>query len=60
VERHARLTGSERAQRLLEDWAAAVAQFRTVRPRSDVARVESEHEGTEAAPAEARAARAGA
>jgi glutamate synthase (ferredoxin) len=59
IERHARLTRSPRAERLLADWAAAVGVSHVVRPRTDVARVESEHEGTELdAAAERREARA--
>jgi hypothetical protein len=30
---------------LLDEWAATLARARRVAPRSDVARVESEHEG---------------
>jgi glutamate synthase domain-containing protein 3 len=58
VERHERLTRSARARTLLAEWDAALATLRVVRPRVDVARVESEHEGHEVdapAPAEARA-----
>jgi glutamate synthase domain-containing protein 2/glutamate synthase domain-containing protein 1/glutamate synthase domain-containing protein 3 len=47
VERHYRYTGSPRAQLLLDDWGAALEDFRVVTPRTDVARRESEHEGTE-------------
>ncbi len=46
VERHARYTGSELAAALLSDWERAVAEFWHVRPRSDVAAIEDEHEGT--------------
>jgi glutamate synthase (NADPH/NADH) large chain len=45
VERHLRHTHSELAGRLLDEWAATLARARRVAPRSDVARVESEHEG---------------
>ena len=58
VERHERLTRSVRARALLADWDAAAATLKVVRPRVDVARVESEHEGHEVdapTPAEARA-----
>jgi glutamate synthase domain-containing protein 3 len=46
VERQARYTGSELASALLADWESAVAEFWHVRPRSDVAAIEDEHEGT--------------
>jgi glutamate synthase domain-containing protein 3 len=46
VERHARYTGSQLAAALLSDWETAVAEFWHVRPRSDVAAIEDEHEGT--------------
>jgi glutamate synthase domain-containing protein 2/glutamate synthase domain-containing protein 1/glutamate synthase domain-containing protein 3 len=46
VERHARYAGSELAAALLSDWETAAAEFWHVRPRSDVAAIEDEHEGT--------------
>ncbi|MGE5275343.1 MAG: glutamate synthase large subunit [Verrucomicrobiota bacterium] len=46
VERHARHTGSELAAALLGVWNEAVGDFWHVRPRSDVAAIEDEHEGT--------------
>jgi len=46
VERHARYTGSELAAALLAEWETVVAEFWHVRPRSDVAAIEDEHEGT--------------
>jgi glutamate synthase domain-containing protein 3 len=46
VERHARYAGSELAASLLADWEHALAEFWHVRPRSDVAAIEDEHEGT--------------
>ncbi len=52
VERHHRFTGSTRAHALLADWDAAVAGFRVVAPRLDVARLESAHEGTDGEVAE--------
>ena len=48
VARHLRYTGSEVAQRLLDDWGTALGQLRLIVPRADAARVESEHEGTAA------------
>ena len=51
VARHLRYTGSEVAQRLLDDWETALGRLRLIAPRADAARVESEHEGT--APVEA-------
>jgi glutamate synthase (ferredoxin) len=53
VERHTRYTGSPLATALLAGWAGAVAEFWHVRPRSDVAAIEDEHEGTGGRGAEA-------
>ena len=52
VERHHEHTGSTRASTLLADWPAAVAEFRLVRPKDEVGRIEAEAEGTEHAEAE--------
>jgi glutamate synthase (NADPH/NADH) large chain len=52
VERHREHTGSPRAARLLADWPAAVAEFRLIRPKDEVGRIEAEAEGTEHAEAE--------
>ena len=46
LERHVRYTGSARAAALLEDWANAVRSFVRIVPKTDVARLEDEHEGT--------------
>jgi glutamate synthase (ferredoxin) len=46
VERHGRYAGSELAAALLAGWDEAVADFWHVRPRTDVAAIEDEHEGT--------------
>jgi glutamate synthase domain-containing protein 3 len=46
VERHARYTGSELGAALLESWGSAVRDFWQVRPKSNVAAIEDEHEGT--------------
>jgi glutamate synthase domain-containing protein 3 len=46
VERHVRHTGSARGQTLLDRWDEAVREFRHVVPKTDVAAVEDEHEGT--------------
>ncbi len=46
VERHARYAGSELAAALLAGWDETVGDFWHVRPRSDVAAIEDEHEGT--------------
>ena len=46
LERHVRYTGSPRAQMLLDRWDEALREFRHVLPKTDVALVEDEHEGT--------------
>jgi glutamate synthase domain-containing protein 3 len=46
VERHARYAGSELAAVLLAGWDEVLGDFWHVRPRSDVAAIEDEHEGT--------------
>ncbi len=46
LERHVRYTGSPRAQALLERWDEAVREFRQVVPKTNVAALEDEHEGT--------------
>ena len=48
VARHLKRTGSDLARRLLDDWPATLTRTRVVAPRRDVARVESDHEGTAA------------
>src|SRR6266540_1515505 len=52
LERHHEYTGSPRAARLLAEWPAGVAEFRLVRPKDEVGRIEAEAEGTEHAEAE--------
>ena len=52
VERHLEHTGSQRAARLLAEWPAVVAEFRLIRPKDEVGRIEAEAEGTEHAEAE--------
>jgi glutamate synthase domain-containing protein 2/glutamate synthase domain-containing protein 1/glutamate synthase domain-containing protein 3 len=49
VERHARYTQSARATVLLERWDEELRNFWRVAPKAEVARLESEHEGTVAA-----------
>jgi glutamate synthase (ferredoxin) len=49
IERHASYTGSVRAQRILDDWHHDLHRFWRIAPKADVARIESEHEGTVAA-----------
>jgi glutamate synthase domain-containing protein 3 len=49
VERHARYTESAAARAILDDWHQAVHRFWRVAPKADVARIESQHEGTIAA-----------
>jgi glutamate synthase domain-containing protein 3 len=46
LERHVRYTASPRARALLDRWDEAVREFRHVVPKTDVAAVEDEHEGT--------------
>jgi len=59
VERHHEHTGSARAARLLGEWPAGVDEFRLVRPRDEVRRLEAEAEGTEYDEAEAEPSDAG-
>jgi glutamate synthase domain-containing protein 3 len=40
-------TGSPRAAALLATWPSAAAEFRHVRPKADVRRLEAQAEGTE-------------
>ena len=47
LERHREHTGSSRAGRLLAEWPAGVGEFRLIRPRDEVGRIEAEAEGTE-------------
>jgi len=49
IEQHLRLTGSATAGSVLDDWEHSLHQFWRVAPKADVARIESEHEGTFAA-----------
>src|SRR5262249_20140514 len=46
LERHVRHTGSERGQTLLDRWDKALREFLRIVPKTDVAAVEDEHEGT--------------
>jgi len=46
LERHHEHTGSVRAAALLESWPRAVVEFRHVRPRAEVGRIEAQAEGT--------------
>jgi glutamate synthase (ferredoxin) len=46
VERHARYTDSELAVALLSTWETATGDFWHVQPRTNVAAIEDEHEGT--------------
>ena len=46
VERHLHYTGSAKAAALLERWESEWRAFWRIAPRSDVARIEDEHEGT--------------
>ena len=47
VERHLRYTGSAKAQQLLDTWETAVHDFWHIRPKEDVAALQSAYEGTE-------------
>jgi glutamate synthase domain-containing protein 2/glutamate synthase domain-containing protein 1/glutamate synthase domain-containing protein 3 len=47
LERHVELTGSAHAQELLANWGAARDEFRHIRPKADIARLEAQAEGTE-------------
>jgi glutamate synthase domain-containing protein 2/glutamate synthase domain-containing protein 1/glutamate synthase domain-containing protein 3 len=49
LERHRDFTGSSRAAELLAGWPAVVEEFRLVRPRAEVGRIEAQAEGTERA-----------
>ena len=49
VEQHATCTGSPTARAILDDWHVALHRFWRVAPKADVARIESQHEGTVAA-----------
>ncbi|HEY9287437.1 MAG TPA: glutamate synthase large subunit [Candidatus Dormibacteraeota bacterium] len=49
IERHAALTRSPLAQAILDDWRTELHHFWRIAPKADVARIESQHEGTAAA-----------
>ncbi len=53
VERHREYTGSARAARLLADWPTGAKEFRLIRAKEEVHRIEAEAEGTEYTPARA-------
>jgi glutamate synthase domain-containing protein 3 len=59
IERHREYTGSTTAARLLAEWPVAVSQFRLVRPKDEVRRIEAEAEGTDYEEAEAESSDAG-
>ena len=59
IERHSEHTGSARAARLLAEWPAAVSEFRLIRPKDEVRRIEAEAEGTDYEDAEAESSDAG-
>jgi glutamate synthase domain-containing protein 3 len=56
LERHVELTGSPRAAALLGSWRDTLAEFRHVRPKADVSRIEALSEGTEHGGAESETA----
>jgi glutamate synthase (ferredoxin) len=51
IEQHAELTGSSRATQLLENWEQEGPHFWRVAPKTEVARIESAHEGSAVAKA---------
>ena len=53
VASHGEHTDSRRAATLLADWPAAVSEFRLIRPKDEVRRIEAEAEGTDYEEAEA-------
>src|SRR2546428_654806 len=59
IERHGEHTGSARAARLLAEWPGAVSEFRLIRPKDEVRRIEAEAEGTDYEEAEAEPSDAG-
>jgi glutamate synthase domain-containing protein 3 len=59
VASHREHTGSTRAAKLLADWPAAVSEFRLIRPKDEVRRIEAEAEGTDYEEAEAEPSDAG-
>ncbi|HVM21535.1 MAG TPA: glutamate synthase-related protein [Egibacteraceae bacterium] len=50
IERHHELTGSQRAAEILATWEDAVAAFWRIAPRTELARIETVHEGSVGAP----------
>jgi glutamate synthase domain-containing protein 3 len=59
LERHVEYTASARAAALLAGWERAVSEFRIVRPREEVQRIEAQAEGTESGDPEADAVSVG-
>jgi glutamate synthase domain-containing protein 2/glutamate synthase domain-containing protein 1/glutamate synthase domain-containing protein 3 len=59
IERHREHTGSARAARLLARWPDAVSEFRLIRPKDEVRRIEAAAEGTDYEEAEAESSDAG-
>jgi glutamate synthase domain-containing protein 3 len=51
IQRHAELTGSPRAQAILDDWSETSASFKRIAPVAEVARLEAMFETSEVAPA---------
>jgi glutamate synthase domain-containing protein 3 len=47
LDRHRQHTGSARADAVLADWPSRVGEFRLIRPRDEVGRIEAEAEGTD-------------
>jgi glutamate synthase domain-containing protein 3 len=52
LERHYAHTGSARAAGILSEWPASLTEFRLIRPRDEVRRIEAEAEGTDYAEAD--------
>jgi glutamate synthase domain-containing protein 3 len=59
VERHHAHTGSARAARILSEWTASLSEFRLIRPKDEVRRIEAEAEGTDYEEAETEPSDAG-
>jgi glutamate synthase domain-containing protein 3 len=51
IQRHAELTGSQRARTILDDWGRTSVRFKRIAPVAEVARLEAMFETSEVAPA---------
>jgi glutamate synthase (ferredoxin) len=59
IDRHHAHTGSARAARILSEWSASLGEFRLIRPKDEVRRIEAEAEGTDYEEAESESRDAG-